>query len=116
LHWEIEYLNLAMANDVIVAMEVERILETELREGQLEDLKLKEIWQLIRDNKTSDFSKDSLPSPVALHHHFHHERTIVGPLWSSPGPTNASLTTVQAPASSSASEPPPCTSTVACHR
>jgi hypothetical protein len=27
--------------------------------GQLGDLKLAEIWQLIRENKTSDFLEDS---------------------------------------------------------
>jgi hypothetical protein len=40
-------------------MEVEPTLEVEIREGQLEDAKLKEIRQLIRDSKTSDFSEDS---------------------------------------------------------
>jgi hypothetical protein len=34
-------------------------LEAEIQEGQLEDAKLKEIRQLIWDNKTSDFSEDS---------------------------------------------------------
>jgi hypothetical protein len=58
LHWEIEYLNLAMVNDDAFTMEVEPTLEVEIRQGQLEDPKLKEILQLIRDNKTSDFSKD----------------------------------------------------------
>jgi hypothetical protein len=48
-----------MINDATVAMEVEPTLETEIREGQLGDLKLKEIRQLIRDNKTNDFLQDS---------------------------------------------------------
>jgi hypothetical protein len=48
-----------MVNDVAVAMEVKPTLEAEILEGQLEDSKLTEIWQLIRDNKTSDFSEDS---------------------------------------------------------
>jgi hypothetical protein len=48
-----------MVNETRVAMEVEPTLEAEIQEGQLEDVKLKEIWQLIRDNKTSDFSEDS---------------------------------------------------------
>jgi hypothetical protein len=56
---EIKYLNLAIVNDVAVSMEVEPTLEAEIREGQLEDTKLKEIRQLIKDNKTSDFSEDS---------------------------------------------------------
>jgi hypothetical protein len=59
LRREIEYLNLGMVNKAKVAMEVEPTLEVEIREGQLEDAKLKEIRQLIRDNKTNDFSEDS---------------------------------------------------------
>jgi hypothetical protein len=43
-------------NKIKGLMEVEPILEAEIREGQLEDAELKEIRQLIRDNKTSDFS------------------------------------------------------------
>jgi hypothetical protein len=48
-----------MVNEATVTMEVEPTLEIEIQEGQLEDTKLKEIRQLIRDNKTSDFSEDS---------------------------------------------------------
>jgi hypothetical protein len=59
LRWEIEYLNLGMVSEAKVTMEVEPTLAVEIREGQLEDAKLKEIQQLIRDNKTSDFSEDS---------------------------------------------------------
>jgi hypothetical protein len=59
LQREIEYLNLGMVNEAKVAMEVESTLEVEIREGQLEDAKLKEIRQLIRDNKTSAFLEDS---------------------------------------------------------
>jgi hypothetical protein len=59
LRREIEYLNLGMVNEAKVVMEVEPTLEVEIREGQLEDAKLKEIRQLIWDNKTSDFSEDS---------------------------------------------------------
>jgi hypothetical protein len=54
LQRESEYLNLGMVNESKVIMEVEPTLE-----GQLEDTKLKEIQQLIRDNMTSDFSEDS---------------------------------------------------------
>jgi hypothetical protein len=43
LHKEIKYLNLVIVNDTIVAMEVEPTLEVEIRKGQLEDAKLKEI-------------------------------------------------------------------------
>jgi hypothetical protein len=59
LHKEIKYLNLAIVNDATVTMEIEPTLEAEIREGQLEDAKLKEIRQLIKDNKTSAFSEDS---------------------------------------------------------
>jgi hypothetical protein len=59
LRREIEYLNLGMVNEAKVTMEVELTLEVEIREGQLGDAKLKQIWQLVRDNKTSDFSEDS---------------------------------------------------------
>jgi hypothetical protein len=38
-------------------MEVEPTLEAEIRKGQLEDAKLKEIRQLIKDNKTNAFSE-----------------------------------------------------------
>jgi hypothetical protein len=51
----IEYLNLGMVNEAKVTMEDEQTLEAEIREGQLEDVKLKEIRQLIRNNKTSNF-------------------------------------------------------------
>jgi hypothetical protein len=59
LRREIEYLNLGMVNEAKVVMEVEPTLEVEIWEGQLEDAKLKETRQLIRDNKTSHFSEDS---------------------------------------------------------
>jgi hypothetical protein len=39
-------------------MEFEPTLEAKIREGQLEYAKLKEICQLIRDNKTSDMLED----------------------------------------------------------
>jgi hypothetical protein len=54
-----EYLNLGMVNEAKVTMEVEPTLEVEIQQGQLEDAKLKKIRQLIRDNKTIDFSEDS---------------------------------------------------------
>jgi hypothetical protein len=59
LQREIKYLNIGMVNEAKVTMEVELTLEAEIREGQLEDVKLKEIRQLIQDNNTSDFSEDS---------------------------------------------------------
>jgi hypothetical protein len=49
---EIEYLNLGIVSEAKVTMEVEPTLEVEIREGQLKDAKLKEIRQLIRENKT----------------------------------------------------------------
>jgi hypothetical protein len=58
-HREIKYLNLTIVNDVAVTMEVEPTLEADIREGQLEDAKLKEIQLLIKDNKPSNFSEDS---------------------------------------------------------
>jgi hypothetical protein len=59
LRREIKYLNLTIVNDAAVTMEVEPTLEAKIREGQLEDAKLKETRQLIKDNKTSDFSENS---------------------------------------------------------
>jgi hypothetical protein len=59
LRREIERLNLGMVNESKVRMEVVPTLEAEIQEGQLEDAKLKEIRQLIWDNKTNDFSEDS---------------------------------------------------------
>jgi hypothetical protein len=59
LRREIEYLNLGMVNESKVTMEVEPTLEAEIREGQVEDAKLMEIRQVIRDNKTSDFLEDT---------------------------------------------------------
>jgi hypothetical protein len=56
---EIKYLNLTIVKDATVAMEVKPTLEAEIQEGQLEDAKLKEIRQLNKDNKTSNFSEDS---------------------------------------------------------
>jgi ligand-binding sensor domain-containing protein len=50
LRREIEHLNLGMVNESKMRMEVEPTLE---------DAKLKEIRQLIQDNKTSDFLEDS---------------------------------------------------------
>jgi hypothetical protein len=44
-----------MVNEAKVTMDVEPTLEVEILDGQLEDAKLKEIRQLIRDNKTNDF-------------------------------------------------------------
>jgi hypothetical protein len=54
---EIRYLNLTMVNETTVAVEVEPTLEAEIREAQLEDEKLKGIRQLIKENKTRDFTK-----------------------------------------------------------
>jgi hypothetical protein len=55
---QIRYLNLTMVNETVVAVEVEPMLEAEIRKAQLEDEKLKEIRQLIKENKTSDFTKN----------------------------------------------------------
>jgi hypothetical protein len=56
---EIDYLNLAVVNAIADAMEVKASLEVEIREGQMEDPKFTKIWQLIRDNMTSDFLEES---------------------------------------------------------
>jgi hypothetical protein len=48
-----------MVSNATVVIEVEPTLEAEIRERHLEDTKLQEIRQLIRDNKTSDFLEDS---------------------------------------------------------
>jgi hypothetical protein len=58
LRQEIGYLNLALINKVAMEIEMESMLEAEIRKAQLEDEKLKEIRQLIKENKTSDFTKD----------------------------------------------------------
>jgi hypothetical protein len=58
LRQEIRYLNLAMVNEIAMIVEVEPMLEAEIRKAQLEDEKLKEIRQLIKENKTSDFTQD----------------------------------------------------------
>jgi hypothetical protein len=55
---EIRYLNLAMVNEAAMAVEVEPMLETEIRKAKLEVEKLREIQQLIKENKTSDFTED----------------------------------------------------------
>jgi hypothetical protein len=79
---EIKYLNLAIVSDATVTMEVEPTLEAEIREGQLEDVKLKEIQQLIKDNKTIDFSMDSqgtlwLGKGICVPHLKHLKETIL---------------------------------------
>jgi hypothetical protein len=55
---EVRYLNLAMVNDTAMVVEMEPTLESEIKKGQQEDEKLKEIRQLIKENKTSDFTED----------------------------------------------------------
>jgi hypothetical protein len=46
-------------NETAMAVEVEPTLKAEIRKAQLEDEKLKETWQLIKENKTSDFTEDN---------------------------------------------------------
>jgi hypothetical protein len=55
---EIGCLNLAMVNEVAMAIEMEPMLKVEIKKAQQEDEKLKEIQQLIKENKTSDFNED----------------------------------------------------------
>jgi hypothetical protein len=47
-----------MVNEAITAVEMEPTLKAEIRKAQMEDEKLREIRQLIKENKTSDFTKD----------------------------------------------------------
>jgi hypothetical protein len=47
-----------MVHDTTRAIEMEPMLEAKIRKAQLEDEKLKEIWQLIKEKKTSDFTED----------------------------------------------------------
>jgi hypothetical protein len=58
LHQEFGYLNLAMVHETPTIIEMEPTLEAEIRKARLEDEKLKEIQQLIKENKTSDFTED----------------------------------------------------------
>jgi hypothetical protein len=62
LRQEIGYLNVAVVNEAAMAVEMEPMLEREIRKAQLEDEKLKEIRQLedekLKENKTSDFTED----------------------------------------------------------
>jgi hypothetical protein len=58
LYQEIRYLNLAIVNETAMAVEVEPTLEAEIRKPQMEDEKLREIQQLIKENKTNDFTED----------------------------------------------------------
>jgi hypothetical protein len=58
LHQEFGYLNLVMVHETTTTIEMEPTLEAEIKKAQLEDEKMKEIWQLIKENKTSDFTED----------------------------------------------------------
>jgi predicted nucleic acid-binding protein len=53
LRQEIGYLNLAMVNEIAMAIEMEPTLKAKIKKAQLEDEKLKKIQQLIKENKTS---------------------------------------------------------------
>ena len=46
-------------NAEAVVLEVDSTLDEENCKGQLEDERIKEIKQLIQDNKTTDFSEDA---------------------------------------------------------
>jgi hypothetical protein len=58
LRQEVRYLNLAMVNETAMVVEVELTLETEIKKSQMEDEKLREIRQLIKENRTSNFTED----------------------------------------------------------
>jgi hypothetical protein len=55
---EIRYLNLAIVNETATTVEVEPTVEAEIRNAQMEDVKLRKIRLLIKENKTSNFTKD----------------------------------------------------------
>jgi hypothetical protein len=56
---EIGYLNLAMVDETAMRIEMEPMLKVEIRKARVEDEKLKEIWQLIKENMASDFTEDN---------------------------------------------------------
>jgi hypothetical protein len=58
LREEFGYLNLAIVNAATMAVEMEPTLEAEIKKVRLEDEKIKEIRQLIKENKTSAFTED----------------------------------------------------------
>jgi hypothetical protein len=66
LHQEIRYLNLAMVNETAMAVEVAPTLEVEMRKTQLEDEKLKEIRQLIKEKKRPVISLKTSTEPCVL--------------------------------------------------
>jgi hypothetical protein len=56
---EFEKLNLGMvAQTEGVTLEVESVLEQEIRKGQLEDIEIKEIRETMEKGKATDFTKD----------------------------------------------------------
>jgi len=56
---EFEKLNLGwVSNTKVVTMEVDSILEHDIRKGQLEDAKLQEIKQQIKEGKAPNFTED----------------------------------------------------------
>jgi hypothetical protein len=56
---EFEKLNLGwVSNTKIVAMEVDSIIEQDIRKGQLEDAKIQEIKEQIKENKAPGFGID----------------------------------------------------------
>jgi hypothetical protein len=59
LRQEIGYLNLAMVDETAMRIEMEPMLKVEIRKARVEDEKLKEIWQLIKENMASDFTEDN---------------------------------------------------------
>jgi hypothetical protein len=56
---EFEELSLVFMNELgVVTMEVDPTLEADVQKGELEDAKILEIKQLIKSNKTCEFSED----------------------------------------------------------
>jgi hypothetical protein len=55
---EFEELSLVFTDELgAVTMEVDSTLEADIQKGQLEDAKIQEIKQLIKSNKTCEFSE-----------------------------------------------------------
>jgi hypothetical protein len=47
-----------MVNETAIAVEVEPTLDADIKKAQMEDEKIKEIRQLVKENKTNEFTED----------------------------------------------------------
>jgi hypothetical protein len=48
-----------MVDETAMRIEMEPMLKVEIRKARVEDEKLKEIWQIIKENMASDFTEDN---------------------------------------------------------